>query len=184
MDDPPASRGPVDVRGFGVFEFDASAGELRKAGHLVAVRPQALKLLALLLARAGEVVPRADLEHALWDSNTLVDVEQGVNHAIRELRTALGDDAESPRFIQTLPRRGYRFIAPVMLPSGVDRHSARSRRDALHHDANPAADDARSRSIDDGGWLAAAAAVCVLAAAWLVWSQRFGRKRILRALSR
>ena len=72
-----------------------------------------LKLLTLLLARPGELASREDLQRALWDGDTFVDFEQGVNHAIRELRAALGDDAESPRFIQTLPRRGYRFIAPV-----------------------------------------------------------------------
>jgi DNA-binding winged helix-turn-helix (wHTH) protein len=79
----------------------------------VAARPQPLKLLALLVAHPADVVSREDLQRTLWGSETFVDFEQGVNHAIRELRAALGDTAESPRFIQTLPRRGYRFIAPV-----------------------------------------------------------------------
>jgi DNA-binding winged helix-turn-helix (wHTH) protein/tetratricopeptide (TPR) repeat protein len=104
---------------FGVFELDAGSLELRKHGRLVPIRPQPLKLLALLLAQPGELVSREDIQHALWDGNTFVDFEQGVNHAIRELRAGLGDVAESPRFIQTLPRRGYRFIAPVeSTPSG------------------------------------------------------------------
>ena len=98
---------------FGVFDFDGTTLELSKNGRLVPVRPQPLKLLALLLARPGELISRDDLQRALWDGDTFVDFEQGVNHAIRELRAALGDDAESPRFIQTLPRRGYRFIGPV-----------------------------------------------------------------------
>jgi DNA-binding winged helix-turn-helix (wHTH) protein/tetratricopeptide (TPR) repeat protein len=98
---------------FGVFEFDARALELWKNGRLVPVRPQPLKLLALLLARPGDLVSREDIERALWSGDTFVDFEQGVNHAIRELRAGLGDSAESPRFIQTLPRRGYRFLATV-----------------------------------------------------------------------
>lgn len=103
---------------FGVFELDAGSLELRKHGRLVPVRPQPLKLLALLLAQPGELVSREDIQRALWDEDTFVDFEQGVNHAIRELRAGLGDVAESPRFIQTLPRRGYRFLAPVEPVSG------------------------------------------------------------------
>ena len=108
---PPAHRG-ARVR-FGVFEFDETTLELVKSGRTVSLRPQPLKLLALLLARPGELISRDSLQHALWGGDTFVDFEQGVNHAIRELRAALGDAAESPRFIQTLPRRGYRFIAAV-----------------------------------------------------------------------
>jgi DNA-binding winged helix-turn-helix (wHTH) protein/tetratricopeptide (TPR) repeat protein len=98
---------------FGVFEFEPATLDLMKNGRVVSVRPQPVKLLTLLLARPGEVVSREDLQRALWPDDTFVDFEQGVNHAIRELRAALGDTAESPRFIQTLHRRGYRFIAPV-----------------------------------------------------------------------
>jgi len=108
----PNSMG-TERRRFGVFEFDGETLELTKAGRTLPVRPQPLKLLALLLATPGELVSRDDLQRALWSNDTFVDFEQGVNHAIRELRAALGDDAESPRFIQTLPRRGYRFVAPV-----------------------------------------------------------------------
>lgn len=115
---------------FGVFEFDARSLELWKNGRAVAVRPQPLKLLALLLHHPGAVVSREDIQRALWSEDTFVDFEQGVNHAVRELRTALSDVAESPRFIQTLPRRGYRFLPPVEAlaspePSGiVSPHSA------------------------------------------------------------
>lgn len=98
---------------FGVFDFDPQTLELRKNGRPVALRPQALKLLALLVAAGGEVVARADIQRTLWSDDTFVDFDQGVNHVIRELRSALGDGADSPRFIQTLPRRGYRFLAPV-----------------------------------------------------------------------
>ena len=110
---------------FGVFEFDGQTLELSKNGRTVSLRLQPLKLLALLLARPGELVSRYELERALWGGDTFVDFEQGVNHAIRELRAALGDAAESPRFVQTLPRRGYRFIAPVeLLPSARPQRSA------------------------------------------------------------
>jgi DNA-binding winged helix-turn-helix (wHTH) protein/tetratricopeptide (TPR) repeat protein len=98
---------------FGLFEFDEGLLELSRQGRVISLRPQALKLLAVLLARPGELVSRDDLQRALWGGDTFVDFEQGLNHAVRELRAALGDAAESPRFVQTLPRRGYRFIAPV-----------------------------------------------------------------------
>jgi DNA-binding winged helix-turn-helix (wHTH) protein/TolB-like protein/Flp pilus assembly protein TadD len=98
---------------FGVFQLDVKTLELSKSGRPVKLRPQSLKVLALLLARPGELVTRADLKGELWDRDTFVDYEQGVNHCIKELRAALGDVAESPRFIETLARRGYRFIAPV-----------------------------------------------------------------------
>ena len=98
---------------FGVFEFDSETPELRKSGRLVRVRPQGLKLLKLLVSRPREVIAREDIARFLWDAGVFVDFEEGVNHTIKQLRAALGDDAESPRYIETLPRRGYRFIAPV-----------------------------------------------------------------------
>jgi DNA-binding winged helix-turn-helix (wHTH) protein len=106
----------MDVSRFGVFEFDPQTAELRKNGRLLSVRPQALTLLALLLERPGAVVSREEIQRVLWAGDTFVDFDQGVNHAIRELRAAIGDTADSPRFVQTLPRRGYRFIAPVERP--------------------------------------------------------------------
>src|SRR6187401_1532478 len=87
---------------FGVFQFDARTLELSKSGRPIKLRPQSLKVLALLLARPGELVQRADLHRELWDHGTFVDYEQGVNHCIKELRAALGDLAESPRYIETL----------------------------------------------------------------------------------
>ena len=84
-----------------------------KNGRRVRLRPQSLTLLALLAARPGELVLRADIEAALWGGDTFVDFEQGVNHCIKQIREALGDSAESPRFVETIPRRGYRFISEV-----------------------------------------------------------------------
>jgi Tol biopolymer transport system component/DNA-binding winged helix-turn-helix (wHTH) protein len=98
---------------FGIFEVDLQSGELRRQGFKVKLQEQPLQVLVMLLERPGEVVPREDLQRKLWPGDTFVDFERGLNRAINKLREALGDDAESPRFIETLPRRGYRFLAPV-----------------------------------------------------------------------
>jgi TolB-like protein/DNA-binding winged helix-turn-helix (wHTH) protein/tetratricopeptide (TPR) repeat protein len=86
---------------------------LRKAGRLVRLRPQGLKLLTLLVTRPREVIPRDKIAGSLWDEGVFVDFEQGVNHIVKQVRAALGDEADSPRYVETLPRHGYRFIAPV-----------------------------------------------------------------------
>jgi Tol biopolymer transport system component/DNA-binding winged helix-turn-helix (wHTH) protein len=106
------SSRPRPVR-FGVFELDVRSGELRKSGARVPLQDQPLKLLECLLEHPGELVTRDELRSRLWPGDTFVDFEQGVNAAVKRLREALADSADTPRFIQTLPRRGYRFIAPV-----------------------------------------------------------------------
>lgn len=98
---------------FGVFEVDLHTGELRKQGLKIKLRDQPFQILLLLLAHPGEVISRDELQKQLWPANTFVDFERGLNKAVNHLRDALGDSAESPRFIETLPKRGYRFIAPV-----------------------------------------------------------------------
>lgn len=99
---------------FGVFEFDTDSGELRKEGRTEPrLRDQAVQVLSMLLERPREVVTREELRKRLWLSDTFVDFDHGLNTAINQLRNALGDAAGNPRFIQTVPRRGYRFIAPV-----------------------------------------------------------------------
>ena len=98
---------------FGAFELDPDSGELRKSGIAVHLPPQPTQLLILLTRRAGEVVTREEIREALWGSQTIVDFEPGLNHCINQIRTALCDDAATPRYVQTLPRRGYRFVAPV-----------------------------------------------------------------------
>ena len=99
---------------FGAFELDPDSGELRKSGIAVHLPPQPTQLLILLTRRAGEVVTREEIREALWGSQTIVDFEPGLNHCINQIRTALCDDAATPRYVQTLPRRGYRFVAPVV----------------------------------------------------------------------
>src|SRR5262245_9305840 len=100
---------------FGAFEADLYAGELRKHGVKIKLQEQPFKILSVLLLQAGEVVTREDIHKKLWGDDTFVDFERGLNKAVNRLREALGDSAESPRYIETLPKRGYRFIAPVEL---------------------------------------------------------------------
>jgi TolB-like protein/DNA-binding winged helix-turn-helix (wHTH) protein/Tfp pilus assembly protein PilF len=97
----------------GLFEIDLEAGELYKSGRRVALQEQPFRVLSLLLQRHGELVTRQDLQTQLWPADTYVGFDEGLNTAIRKLRTAFGDSAENPCFIETVPRRGYRFIAPV-----------------------------------------------------------------------
>ena len=98
---------------FGIFDFSPSAGELRRDGKVVRLQGQPAKVLALLVARAGEIVTREALQREIWNDGTHVDFERGLNFCIAQVRSALGDSAESPRFIETVPKQGYRFIAPV-----------------------------------------------------------------------
>ena len=98
---------------FGLFELDLQAGELWKAGFKVRLPGQPFKVLTVLLSRPGEVVTREELQAEVWGSHTVVDFERALAGAINKVREALGDSAENPRFIETMPKRGYRFIAPV-----------------------------------------------------------------------
>ena len=98
---------------FAAFELDARSGELRKAGERVSLQDQPLKVLESLLERPGELVTREELRQRLWPGDTFVDFEHGVNAAVKRLRETLGDSAETPQFVETVPRRGYRFVAAV-----------------------------------------------------------------------
>src|SRR6266702_650355 len=101
---------------FGIFELDADAGELRKQGTRMKLQEQPLQMLQILLQRPGEVVTREELQQKIWPSDTFVDFDHGINNAIKRLREALGDTAETPRYVETLPRRGYRFICCTEVP--------------------------------------------------------------------
>jgi len=98
---------------FGLFEVDGRLGELRKHGRAIRLRGRPFDILLLLLARRGDLISRDELRQQLWPADTFVDFDHGLNSSINRLREALGDSAESPRYIETLPRRGYRFIAPI-----------------------------------------------------------------------
>jgi DNA-binding winged helix-turn-helix (wHTH) protein len=98
---------------FGVYEADLTSGELRKRGVKIKLHGQPFQVLVLLLQRPGEVITREEISDTLWGDDTFVDIEHGVATAISKIRDALDDSADSPRYVETLPRRGYRFIAQV-----------------------------------------------------------------------
>jgi DNA-binding winged helix-turn-helix (wHTH) protein len=106
---------------FGVFEAHPSAGKLLKNGIPIKLPPQPFKVLLLLIERRGNVVTREEIREHLWGGATFVDFERGINFSINQIRGALSDEVEKPRYIETLPRIGYRFIADVAEPNG---HSA------------------------------------------------------------
>lgn len=101
------------VRRFGAFELDLEAERLLKSGRTIRIQPQPFRLLCLLTNRPGLLVTREEIQAALWAGDTFVDFDQGVNFAIKQVRDALGDSAEDSLYVQTVPKRGYRFLAPV-----------------------------------------------------------------------
>jgi cholera toxin transcriptional activator len=111
---------------FGVFEADSTTGELRRQGLRIKLHSQPLQLLFLLLKRPGELLTREEISKELWPEGTFVDYEHGVNSAVNRIREALGDKASHPRFIETLARRGYRFVAPVERIAAPEAASAAS----------------------------------------------------------
>jgi DNA-binding winged helix-turn-helix (wHTH) protein/Tol biopolymer transport system component len=107
------SQRPSPTIRFGSFELDPAAAELHKNGTLIKLQPQPVKVLFLLIQHAGQVVTREEIQRCLWSDSTFVDFERGINFSINQIRSALADHADRPRYIETLPRRGYRFIAEV-----------------------------------------------------------------------
>ena len=116
---------PGQLYRFGAFEADERTGELRKQGRRLAVQGQPLQVLLMLLRRPGNLVTRTEIQQALWPHGTFVDFDHGLNTAINKIREVLGDSAVSPLFVETLAKRGYRFIAPVEALNG-DGNSAAS----------------------------------------------------------
>src|ERR1700733_15707 len=112
-----SSRGiplPTSTRfRFDAFELDAASGELRKAGRLLKLQPQPCRVLALLIENANQLVSREEIHRCLWQDSTFVDFEHGINFSINQIRAALGDSAAKPRYVETLPRRGYRFVGKL-----------------------------------------------------------------------
>ena len=104
---------PANSVRFGVYEFDLRSGELRKYGVRIKLQEQPCQILAILLEYRGKMVTREELQRRLWPSDTFVDFDHSLNTAVMRLREVLSDSSENPRFIETLPRRGYRFVAPV-----------------------------------------------------------------------
>src|SRR6266478_1608750 len=121
-----ATSPPTDIFHFGIFQLDLKAGELHEAGVKVKLQDQPFRVLALLVDRAGQVVTREELRQRVWPINVYVDFDQGLNNAIKKVREALGDSADSPRFVETVARHGYRFIATAT-PAPAQPGEPRSR---------------------------------------------------------
>lgn len=163
---------------FGVFQLDLRAGELRKRGSRIRLQQQPFRVLEILLERAGEVVSRDELRQRLWPSDTWVDFDHGLNKAVNKLRETLGDSAESPRFIETLPKRGYRFLAPVEYVADTAQPTVESVASPVA--AAPSASPPRIETIESPGrapirvrtrvWLALTAVAIVTTAGALLWN--------------
>src|SRR5215813_5549576 len=106
-------RSASELIRFAGFELDKQAGELRKDGTRIRLQEQPLQILRILLDQPGKIITREDLRQKIWPSDTFVDFDHGINNAIKRLREALGDTAETPHYIETLPRRGYRFLQRI-----------------------------------------------------------------------
>src|SRR5439155_24804278 len=143
---------------FGEFEFDPASGELRRGSAVVRLEPQPARVLAHLVERAGQVVTRTELQQAVWGGETFVDFEHGLTYCIAQIRTALGDSAAAPRFIETLPRRGYRFMARATVVAPASCSAARAVRIGPLW-RRPA-------------WVAAVALVLAAAAIWAIVARR------------
>ena len=115
--DPLTMSASREVFSFGEFELDASAGELRRQNRRLKLQPQPFKLLLLLVRKGGVLVTREEIRRELWPDGTFVDFDQAVNFSIKQIRDVLGDEADHPLYIETVPRRGHRFIAPISPPA-------------------------------------------------------------------
>lgn len=149
--------GQRNVFHFGLFEADPNSGELLKQGEHVRLQDQPFRMLILLLERPGEVVTREELREKLWPENTFVEFDNGLNVAVKKIRDALSDNAENPRFVETVPRRGYRFIAPVSIK--VLEYAPRP-----HEDSPRSGSDRRARVPGRRQWLYYGSAAGLLAA--------------------
>ncbi|MGE0812226.1 MAG: winged helix-turn-helix domain-containing protein [Vicinamibacterales bacterium] len=157
---------------FSTFSFAPDSLELWRDGRRVAVEPQPARALALLLSRAGEIVTREELRRALWGEQTHVDYDRGLAYCIAQVRAALNDTAESPRFVQTLPKRGFRFIAPVTPRGGAAPSAVPAPPSAASAPApggpDPAAPAVRSAT-RPWAWIGAAAIAVAALLALLQW---------------
>src|SRR6185503_18496833 len=148
---------------FGVFELDRLSGDLRKNGVRVRLQEQPLRVLDALLAEPGEPVTREALRQRLWPDATFGDFDNGLNRAINRLRAALGDEADNPRFIETLERRGYRFIAPVATPAAKAAVGAPEAQPPERPPSAPDTDSPPPRGRRRALWLGGALAVALAA---------------------
>lgn len=143
---------------FGTVQVDLRAGELHKNGSRIRLPEQPFQVLALLIEHAGDVVTREELRRQLWSEDTFVDFDQGLNKAINKIRSALGDSAERPRYIETLPKRGYRLIVPVSQMNGNGEVPNGSGSPMLQSGASAESGEPirNSRQVRTAVWMAAA----------------------------
>lgn len=168
--DAPSGRGAGGIVRFGRFELNVQTAELYKEGRPVKLQPQPARVLALLALHAGEVVTREEIRQHVWGEGTFVDFEQGLNYCIKQIRSALGDTAESPEYIETVPKRGYRMIAPVQEVGRAADDRAAQRGPSTAMVAKPVQISGRER-LRRWMWSVAALAVVAVLVAGL-WSRR------------
>jgi DNA-binding winged helix-turn-helix (wHTH) protein len=173
------SKEPVKLIPFGRFEADIPSQELRKQGVRLRLPRQSFQILRMLLERHGELVTREDLRQALWPSDTFVDFEHGLNAAINRLRETLGDDADNPRYIETLPRRGYRFVGPIEQPEPIQANV--TVKEEKNEKLSLKASKRRWLAVVLG--LAAACALAALGFQWISYSMRSPRVLAYRQLT-
>src|SRR5438874_7664956 len=163
---------------FGVFELDPRAGELRKHGLRVRLQEQPFQVLAMLLEHQGEVLTREELQKKLWPADTFVDFDHGLNKAINKIREALSDSADSPRFVETVARRGYRFLAEVKVADSApvrsqdlatEPHPVAEARDRLDLAGKPAM---LKHLFSSFAWKAPALVLLLLVASLAGWKDR------------
>jgi DNA-binding winged helix-turn-helix (wHTH) protein len=157
---------------FGIFEVDLRAGEVYEHGVRTKLQQQPFQVLAMLLEHAGDVVTREELRHRLWPEDTFVDFDQGLNKAVKKIRQALGDSPNSPRFIETLPKRGYRFIASVESRKETSRPNLTVAENSLLQGGRKSQADAQEYNLPRQAFGVAASALL----AWLAKSLGFPRR--------
>jgi len=184
----PVIPAPRVVR-FGAFELDLRSGELRKQGRKIRLEGQPVHILIYLLETPGELITREQLHRRLWPADTFVNFEHGLNAAIKRLRRALDDSADNPRFVETLPRRGYRFIAPVQggtqgqassttVEDQLDEHAAaESAPEVINADVSAPKTAVRRGSRKTLAWTLSGVAVLLLAGGLSLWRQSENRSR-------
>ena len=166
---------------FGPFQVNSASGELLKNGNRVKLQEQPFRLLVALLENAGEVVTREDLRHHIWRDDTFVDFESSLRVAVRKLREALGDDAENPRYVETIPKRGYRFLAPETYPDlAIESLAALAATSPPAEVAPPAAGHIARASNRSRKWALASALVLIAIVAVPIALHFFHNRKVLR----
>src|SRR5215475_15443171 len=170
-----SSTGQRQQLKFGIFEVDFAAGEIRKAGMRLRLAPQPFQVLQVLLQNPQQVVTREELRERVWPDNTFVDYELALKKAINRLREVLGDSAENPRFVETVPRRGYRFIGALTPPEPTEENPSGIGENAIRPSVNGTANIVRQSVVKP--WRIFTLALVLLiggAAGWLVprWLHR------------